>query len=225
MDTDSTPLVKLVNQTLDEYYETLQAFLSSIDTLGLNTTELLNISEQRKAIFVGLLKLDENLCELFRKVRKHQKTQKQIFQLQMYSAMCESATALLAEKIHKSKKKLEMKILEAEDAVDESKLYSSETRNVNELIDYSKRISPFTFAPESLEDGRTLQVAEPPYPSELKMRMGLISSFEFKDSEQAESAPGIEKIDEEQLFIDNEQSFDVEDSEFLLDLDLNPDIE
>ncbi|PVU91582.1 hypothetical protein BB561_004324 [Smittium simulii] len=115
--------------------------------------------------------------------------------------------------------------MQAADIVKEFNLYSSETQNVQELVDYAKNISKYTSAPLDYNQEKSLQIAEPPYPSELKIRMGLLNSYTLEDSNKVEEIQDVDSDNHEHTFNDQEYSLDLDACDLLLDLDLNPDLE
>ncbi|OMJ21871.1 hypothetical protein AYI70_g3215 [Smittium culicis] len=113
-------------------------------------------------------------------------------------------------------------------------------QNLDEIIGHSKRISSFTSAPPNYDSNKPLLPAEPPYPIELVIFIYiyiyiylylyinisfltniLTISYILFISQLAEEAQDTDIIG----YIEQENNFDIDPSSFLLDLDLNPDLE
>ncbi|PVV00141.1 hypothetical protein BB559_000080 [Furculomyces boomerangus] len=225
MDTENTPLILLLNKIINDYNETLRSLLGSFDTIGTSGSDFLTVSKQRKQLVQNIILIDELLTKLYTKIHEHQNLQERIRKTRLNFVKCDQIKVSLATKFYDSKKQLERVLLDSEETSKTAKVYTKFDMDIDELINYSQRISSFTAAPPGYVLEKSILPAEPPYPIELVMRAGILNQYKTQKTQLAEQKTENE-IDTEYLsFIEDNNTFDIEADEFLLDLDLNPDLE
>ncbi|KAJ1955910.1 hypothetical protein EC988_001625, partial [Linderina pennispora] len=173
-----------------------------------------------------LAALDRDLQKIYTEISAHQARQEEIRQTQLKSIASRSAKLHFIESILDSKRQLETTAFEARKTLDRAKLAADTMPEVTELIAYAKRISPYTKAPPNYDPKNSVVPAEPPYPVEVSMRMGVLNQYRARRAMKAERENLVEEDMHEFADAPDEFQFgDLEASDLLLGLDLNPDLE
>ncbi|OMH81870.1 Mediator of RNA polymerase II transcription subunit 4 [Zancudomyces culisetae] len=212
MDTDNdeyhnnTPLSTVLQSTLSEYNENIRSFFGTFDP-----------ATNSKASDPGRVSLE---------LKQHQATQKKIFDTQLKIVECDLAKRDIIKALFKVKVALETKIDKANERLSAIKSAEETKVDVEHILSYAQRISPFTSAPPKYNPEKTILPAEPPYPIELLMRAGVLNQYKVKDSIETVEEKALHEEEEFDVgFMNGHHGLDMEADSLLLDLDLNPDLE
>ncbi|KAJ1970102.1 hypothetical protein H4R35_005975 [Dimargaris xerosporica] len=185
-------------------------------------------AQQPLVLVRKLLDLDVQLKLTLKEVEYHQGLQQQIGQVQQSVKEQDQNILDLVTKLMNSKEQLETFIRLAEKQKSAMEQAQKHMVNFSDVIPYASRLSNYTAAPPNFDPANAAGHFEPPYPSEVTMRAGLLNQKRHTAAPAAtdskESAPKLH-IDSELMssFMANHQH-DAEADESLLDLDLNPDL-
>ncbi|KAJ2080032.1 hypothetical protein H4R24_003366 [Coemansia sp. RSA 988] len=221
---EEAPLVKLLNNVLTEYTTTLRSLLSQFDTDGnRNTGE--TATQSRSETTERLIQLDMHLQRLYKEVAQHQQRQAEIRRIQLLSIASNKAKLEFINGMLDSKSQLEAEAADTSKRLEKARIARMADPQVEEIIEYAKKLSKFTAAPPNYDPANSTVPPEPPYPVLVAMRAGVLNRYRTKKTarDMAEEA-GNE--DGESVHHAEEDHFDeVDADDLLLSLDLNPDLE
>ncbi|KAJ1982574.1 hypothetical protein H4R34_001657 [Dimargaris verticillata] len=185
-------------------------------------------TKQPLALVQKLLDLDAQLKLALKEVEYHQGLQQQIGQVQQSVKEQDQNILDLVAKLMSSKEKLETFIRLAEKQKSAMEQAQKHMVTFSDVVPYASRLSNYTAAPPNFDPANAAGHFEPPYPSEVTMRSGLLNQKRHiaapTTADSKETVPKLH-IDSELMssFMANHQH-DAEADESLLDLDLNPDL-
>ncbi|KAI8325364.1 hypothetical protein GQ54DRAFT_283449 [Martensiomyces pterosporus] len=225
LDVENIPLVNLLNDLFTEYSQALRTLLSLLDTdTNKNTTQ--EATKQRESACHRIVKLDKDLQTIYGEIVKHQLRQEEIRKTQLRSIESGKAKLHFIDSMLDAKGQLELIIADADKRLAVAKRAETARPEVEEVIEYAKKLSAFTSAPPNYDPNSSIVPAEPPYPVEVAIRMGVLNQYRSKKTKKAEREMEVDAGEDE--FVENAEEFqfgDLEASDLLLGLDLNPDLE
>ncbi|KAK9767876.1 hypothetical protein K7432_001939 [Basidiobolus ranarum] len=221
------PLKQHVGDIIDEYTRLLRTLFRTIDA----TIEGKLVAGQKtpQETIRAIILLDAKLQKAYDEVEEHQNYQRRISQVEEEISEYNQAIKELVEKLENTKENLESMIDRSEKALNTLNQAKESKLSFKEIISYSNKLSSFTAAPPNYNPSNTFIPVEPPYPVEVTMRAGSLSLHHTKGTEaDAVSEESEEEQPSYQAFsflAQQEEEEAAESNDFLLDLDLNPDLE
>ncbi|ORY06795.1 hypothetical protein K493DRAFT_310396 [Basidiobolus meristosporus CBS 931.73] len=220
-------LKQLVGGIIEEYSQLLGTLFRSID-LALEGKLVAGQKTPQETIRAIIL-LDTKLQKAYDEVEEHQSYQRRITQVEDEIYEYKQAIRELVEKLESTKESLESMIDHSEKALKTLNQAKESKLSFKDIISYSNRLSAFTAAPPNYNPNNTFIPVEPPYPVEVTMRAGALSLHHTKG---VEADVASEESEDEQpsyqafsFLAQQEEEEAAESNDFLLDLDLNPDLE
>ncbi|KAJ2497525.1 hypothetical protein GGH96_005018 [Coemansia sp. RSA 1972] len=218
--TETTPLVTLLNDLLSEYTTTLRTLLDQFDTsANRNTTP--STTSSRHTTARHLVKLDHNMQQLFEELQQHQHRQHEIRRIQLQSMHSGRAQLEFITRVQDARAELERVVVDTETKIERAQTAQKSQPQVDEIIQYANKLSKYTAAPPNY-DPESGMPADPPYPLLVAMRSGILNRYRMKKATKITD----EEEEEEELahHTQNGEYDSADDDDLFLGLDLNPDL-
>ncbi|KAJ1745093.1 hypothetical protein GGF48_001934 [Coemansia sp. RSA 921] len=218
--TETTPLVTLLNSLLTEYTTTLRTLLDQFDTSN-NRNTATSTTTTRHTTAQHLVKLDHNMQRLYDELQHHQHRQHEIRRIQLQSMHSGRAQLEFITRVQEAHTELERVVVDAETKIERAQTAEKSQPRVDEIIHYANKLSKYTAAPPNY-DPESGMPADPPYPLLVAMRSGILNRYRMKKSTKT-----TDEEEEEEEFAhhtQNDEYDSADDDDLFLGLDLNPDL-
>ncbi|KAJ1938204.1 hypothetical protein FBU59_004515, partial [Linderina macrospora] len=196
LNVEDIPLVNLLDTLLTEYNATLRTLLSQFDTEANKNTDT-NASHRRQQTTHRLVSLDRDLQTIYTEIAQHQARQEEIRQTQLKSIASRSAKLHFIENILDAKDQLETVVFDVNKKLERAKLAADKMPELEEIVEYAKKISAYTKAPPNYDPKNSAVPAEPPYPVEVAMRMGVLNQYRARRALKVERESMMEEDEDE----------------------------
>ncbi|KAJ2783079.1 hypothetical protein H4R18_001900 [Coemansia javaensis] len=223
-DTETVPLVQLLERLLTEYSEGLRLLLGQFDTAGSRHNGE-DESRQRRETAELLVRLDGELQRLYGELKQHQERQEAIRQVQLLTIEGRAARHALAEGVLDAASQVAEAVADTDKRLKHATTAQAANPTVGEIVELAGKLSKFTMAPPNYDPASSVAPPEPPYPVPVAMRSGVLNTY--RASKAAKDATPEDAAADDGDFMhghEDEQFDDADADEVLFGLDLNPDL-
>ncbi|PIA18085.1 hypothetical protein COEREDRAFT_26432, partial [Coemansia reversa NRRL 1564] len=172
-----------------------------------------------------LIQLDEHLQRLYKEVAQHQQRQTEIRRIQLLSIASNKAKLQFINGMLDSKSQLEVTTADTGKRLEKARVAHKANPQVEEIIEYAKKLSKFTAAPPNYDPANSAVPPEPPYPVLVAMRAGILNRYRTKKTARDMTEEAGNEDGESVHHAEEDHLDDVDADDLLLSLDLNPDLE
>ncbi|KAL1920641.1 uncharacterized protein VTP21DRAFT_1018 [Calcarisporiella thermophila] len=206
---------------IDEYAAQVRNLFTSLSKVAEGKT--LQPEEMPSEVMGQVVDVDNRMQAILNRVEEHQAVQQKLERTRQDIELQHSTILRIMKQLYESQKQLNLYLDSTKHRIDSIKQAEESEVTYEDIIVYARKISKYTSAPLNFEQNPNL--ANPPYPQDTEMRMGLLFRSQHGDL-TAEQEHMLEEEESDVSSVDLATAHAKKEAQpsqaSIFDLDLNP---